>query len=326
MEDDVVAASVKNAFAQGCERVFLVDNESPDRTVSVAVEAGAELAESFSTRTNDPFIRHRLMDEVVARASAADGSAHIWWLWIDADEFSNGPRGLSVREFLSTLDESFRIVGARYINHYPGSEPHYLSGFHPLDFQPLAEELPDRTCWSWHRKHPLQRFDRGRPEIQSNVGFHWCESTERPLHEPTESIFIHHFPFRRKEAAVRRMGTAFAQTPGLAAREGPPESSARLQALEAVYAQDWETVRHHIAPRFRRPEGAPVPWAELVEPEHVAVRRWYSAEDLASAIARDADRSGLVDVRADQHVVSDGSRLEPAQLDRLRELGEHPGT
>jgi hypothetical protein len=29
MEEDVIEATVRNAFTQGCERVFLVDNESP---------------------------------------------------------------------------------------------------------------------------------------------------------------------------------------------------------------------------------------------------------------------------------------------------------
>ena len=48
MEADVIEATVKNAFTQGCERVFLVDNESPDDTVEKAIAAGAELACSFS--------------------------------------------------------------------------------------------------------------------------------------------------------------------------------------------------------------------------------------------------------------------------------------
>ena len=49
MEADVIAATVRNAFAQGCERVLLVDNDSPDDTVAKAEAAGAELARSFST-------------------------------------------------------------------------------------------------------------------------------------------------------------------------------------------------------------------------------------------------------------------------------------
>ena len=98
------------------------------------------------------------MNECVSSISIADGAEHIWWLWLDADEFPHGPRGLTIRDYLSTLDSSFRIVGTRYINHYPADAPQDVSGFHPLDFQLLGEELTTRTCWSWHRKHPLQRL------------------------------------------------------------------------------------------------------------------------------------------------------------------------
>ena len=37
MEADVIGATVKNALTQGCERVFLVDNDSHDETVAEAV-------------------------------------------------------------------------------------------------------------------------------------------------------------------------------------------------------------------------------------------------------------------------------------------------
>ena len=41
-----------------------------------------------------------------------DGSEHIWWLWLDADEFPHAPAGATVREFLEPLDRRFRVVGA----------------------------------------------------------------------------------------------------------------------------------------------------------------------------------------------------------------------
>ena len=61
--------------------------------------------------------------------SEADGHAHIWWLWLDADEFPHGPRGLTVREYLETLDRRYRIVGARFINHFPSGEPASSTSF-----------------------------------------------------------------------------------------------------------------------------------------------------------------------------------------------------
>src|SRR5262249_61064577 len=69
MEADVVADSVRNAFAQGCERVYLVDNGSEDDTVARAVEHGAILARTFVTEHYDERLRLRLMNDVVTEAS-----------------------------------------------------------------------------------------------------------------------------------------------------------------------------------------------------------------------------------------------------------------
>ena len=201
LESDVVEATVKNAFAQGCERVFIINNNSPDDTVEKAQLAGAELAGSYSTEKYDEHLRLRLMNEAVARISAEDGSAHIWWQFLDADEFPHGPGGLTIREYLESLDEQFRIVGSRLINHYPEGEPHYISGFHPLEFQPLCEELSGYRCSAFHLNHPLQRYDRGRPPIAASIGFHEGVSAERPLFERSEAVYFHHFPFRPEEAS-----------------------------------------------------------------------------------------------------------------------------
>jgi hypothetical protein len=288
MEADVIEATVKNAFTQGCERVFLVDNDSPDDTVERAVAAGAELAHSYSTAHHDEGLMIRLMNEVVSQVSLADGADHIWWLWLSADLFPHGPRGLTVGEYLATLDRSFRIVGSRFMNHYPGGEPHYVSGFHPLDFQPLCEELSFRTCWQWHRTHPLRRFDRDGPRIWSDIGLHRAYSDELPLFEPFEEIFDHHFPFRRKDVTLRRTQALFSGTEESTGRIDPRDPdrghmTMRMRALEAVYEHDWNSVPIELVGGCRRPHVAPLPWAELVDPEHVPVKRWYSEQAVERA-------------------------------------------
>src|SRR3569623_1577160 len=47
-EADIIGDCVRHQFAQGCERVFLIDNGSPDDTIEQAQAAGAELAASYS--------------------------------------------------------------------------------------------------------------------------------------------------------------------------------------------------------------------------------------------------------------------------------------
>src|SRR5262245_25598743 len=160
LEGDVVAATVQNAFAQGCERVYLVDNASPDDTVAAARAAGAVLAHSFTSDSYDETRRIRLMNEVVREVSNESKEAHVWWLWLDADEFHHGPDGLTLRAHLEALDRRFRVVGARVFNHFPDRKPEYLPGFHPLEFHPLCEEFAVAHCAAGHWKHPLLRVDR----------------------------------------------------------------------------------------------------------------------------------------------------------------------
>ena len=112
MEADIVADSVRNALTQGCERVYLVDNGSTDDTVEVAVGQGAILAHSFVTEHYDEHLRLHYMNKVVSEVSASEADDHIWWLFLDADEFSHGPWGMSLLEYLKTLDRRFRIVGS----------------------------------------------------------------------------------------------------------------------------------------------------------------------------------------------------------------------
>lgn len=282
-EEDVIGATVANALAQGCERVYLVDNGSPDGTVAEAVRAGAIVAEVFHTDRYDEHLRLALMNAVVTRVSAAEPDAHIWWLFLDADEFHHGPGGLTLREHLAGLDRRFRVVGARFFNHFPHAKPEYLPGRHPLDFQPLCEEMALRLCRLGHRKHPLLRWDRGRPRIYAGAGFHRAVCEERPLLEPEEGVFCHHFPFREEAVTRRRLALLCAEDEGAAARarEGDPAAAGmrpRWRSLDAVYRRDWASVENY-APPPAPPVGVSLrPWPDVVSPADACVARWYEAE------------------------------------------------
>jgi hypothetical protein len=217
MEEDVIEATVRNCTQQGCERVYLVDNASPDRTVERAVAAGAQLAATYDTGRYDELERIRRMQAVVDTVSDAEGDEHIWWLWLDADEFHHGPRGLTLHEYLATLDRSFRVVGARFLNHFPTSEPAYVEGHNPLEFQPICYEQVDVFCDLGHRKHPLVRWDRDAPPIQAAIGFHTAHASGTLL-EPTEPVVAHHFPFRCEAATRRRLAALFGQGEAAATR------------------------------------------------------------------------------------------------------------
>lgn len=275
MEGDIVASTVANALAQGCERVYLVDNESPDDTVEQAQAAGAVLARTFATEEYDEALRLRIMNEVAQSVLTEEGDAHQWWMFLDADEFPHGPAGLTVKEHLATLDRQFRVVGARFLNHYPTDEPHFVPGRHPLDFQPMCEEQEHPFCPQLHRKHPVIRLDRDDVRVDSGLGFHKASTTTgEALLEPEGGLIEHHFPYRTEAFSRKRLEVLCG---GGRAREGDIATGhmlPRFRSLEAVYARRWDEVENFMP---GRPDHGVtlVPWTDLVDPGDTEVARWY---------------------------------------------------
>lgn len=283
MDEDIIEATVRNLFAQGVDRVFLVDNASTDATVATAEAAGATVAEIYESDAFDGRLVQPLVNAVVVRESLRSNAEHVWWLMLDSDEFPEGPDGLTVREYLAGLDNRFRIAGATFMNHLPDRKPEYVSGFHPLDYQPLYytfEPLNHAPCSLGHWKHPLQRFDRHGQFIVSNEGAHQAFASER-LIEPTVGIVMHHFQYR-EEARTRDRLQLIHDTgrDELHSSAGWSSFERRRRSLEAVYAQRWAEVE---TPPNRRVDEAldPQPW------RGTASARWYAKEG-GSTVERQA--------------------------------------
>jgi glycosyltransferase involved in cell wall biosynthesis len=292
MEEDIVEATVRNAFAQGVDAVYLVDNASTDATVERAVAAGATVAEIFATPEYQERVRILFMNGVVARVSLAADAAHAWWLWLDADEFPEGPDGMTIADYLRTVDQDCRLVGSTYYNHFPGPRPAYLPGFHPLEFQPLCERFwPDRArhCAQPHWKHPLQRFDRDGAFLLAMGGFHSASlRTGEPLVEPAGGIVTHHFQYREESFTRSRLELLVASTRNDHNETiGNTDMKKRFASLDAVYAQRWQDV-DSLRRMAEVPGVHPERWTDSR-----SIRRWYTADDLAAAQAQwGADHPG----------------------------------
>jgi len=283
MEEDIVEATVRNAFAQGVEAVFVVDNASTDRTVERATAAGATLVESFETDLYEERVRILLMNAAVARISFSTGASSIWWLWLDADEFPEGPGGLTIAEYLRTLDRRFRVVGSTFYNHFPTAKPEYIPGFHPLDFQPMCEQYTapfDHGCGMPHYKHPLQRFDRNGPFTMASGGFHTVTlRTRAPLYEPVGGIVTHHITYRDESITRSRLARLCGGPNRNVSNDamGNRTIQQRFDSLNAVYEQNWARVNN-----LQGQEPAlgvhPHPWPHLN-----SLRRWYDLEDVERA-------------------------------------------
>lgn len=285
MDEDVIEATVRNAFVQGAEAVFLVDNASTDATVQNATAAGAFVAEIFDSEVFDGRLVQQLMNAVVAREALRCGAEHVWWLLLDSDEFPEGPDGKTVRDYLGTLDRRFRVVGAEYLNHLPNGKPEYVPGFHPIDFQPLCYRFAPANnppCALGHWKHPLQRFDRHGHFVSSNDGSHTAYCAD-PLAEPDKGILTHHFQYRDEELTRAKLEMVC----GAGSRRAVLHESAgfkgfvrRQRSLDAVYSRRWADM--HLAPNAHSPsERDPKPWPNLPR-----LRRWYAIEEAEAAARR----------------------------------------
>lgn len=282
-EEDVIEATVQNAFAQGCERVFIVDNASPDDTVERAAAVGAEIACVYHTDYFDDRVKLAKVKGVIDTVSSEVEGDHVWWLLSDADEFVHGPAGLRIVDYLAGLDGRFRVVGARVFNHFPTSEPANIPGRHPLDYQPLCQEMQMAWCSLRHWKHPIIRWDRLGPEVGLDFGFHRVRAPVR-LREPREGVFMHHFQYRnRSETTERLRRLCEPQDDGVVrsalddAYQGRDSAGRRRWAtLDHVYSQDWVHVERQT-PRGSHQGVDPRLWTSLVSPADASVARWYPA-------------------------------------------------
>jgi hypothetical protein len=223
------------------------------------------------------------MNSVVARESLRSGAEHVWWLYLDSDEFPEGPAGLSVAEYVATLDRRFRVVGSVCVNHLPSGKPEYVPGLHPIDFQPLCYEFsPSWTplCGQNHWKHPLQRFDRDANFIVSRPGSHWALCPQ-DLTEPSGGIVTHHFQYRDEALTRAKLElTCGAGSPrtALYGEDGRDGFSRRIRSLDAVYSQRWGDVEVEVN-RTLGAVGEPRPW-----PSTAVVRRWYPLGEVETAL------------------------------------------
>ena len=197
-EEDVIAATVKHAFAQGCSNVFIVDNASSDGTVAAAVEAGAVLAASFDSKYFNEDLKVTYLNEVVRRWNAQHEPEQVWWLFADADEFPALNGGLRLAGFLEKLDPAVRAVQGHLYNHLPSHPPYLAAGRHPADVMPLCEGAGGG-------KLPLLRYDRGHPHLWSIGGAHDVVTHGEALPVVQSALQIHHFPHRKPETTFARL-------------------------------------------------------------------------------------------------------------------------
>lgn len=271
---DIIEATVANCFAQGCERVYLLDNASPDDTVERAKKAGAVLAKSYKTEYYDEDLRIRLQNDIVRRVTEATKAPDLWWFVLDADEFPGTPDGRPVREALRGLDHSFRTVGCDCIDLYPLSDDQYVPGTHPAECMTHGAWRRGGVrvwCQCSHWKHCTIRYLDGVYDFAHTRGNHTFAvppGSKLALHEPNCDLTFFHAPIRRKEDAYRRLEALCGSGRSKWDDEAINSNGAikRWRCLDAVYSQRWSEVEvPHSQVYGRDLKGiALYPWRKLL--------------------------------------------------------------
>lgn len=198
-ESDIIYATVKNLFAQGVDRVYLIDNDSSDDTVAQAVSAGAIHYHSFKTKYFNEEDKVRVLNGSVVAINREHDYQKVWWMYLDADEFPvvSYPY-MSIRDMVNSFAPEIRCVNSRFIDHLPTHLPYYMSGFHPLEFQCVGVS-------SGNRKTQFFRYDKNRPHIISLGGFHKYNDQGQSLVAAPDALPVHHFNFRQESSAKQRL-------------------------------------------------------------------------------------------------------------------------
>ena len=197
-EEDIIESTVKHCIAQGCSNIFIVDNNSTDKTVEIAINAGAVLANSFASERFNEFEKIAHLNTVVKNYNEASDEDYVWWLYIDADEFPNIDCELRIIDFIKLLDSSIIALSGYMYDHIPTHSPYNVPGYHPADFMQIANK-------SNTYKIPLIRYDKGKPHFYSAGGAHSFDTCGESVTVALDIIDIHHFNFRRQEDTFRRL-------------------------------------------------------------------------------------------------------------------------
>lgn len=196
-EEDIIESTIKHLFAQGCANVFIVDNNSTDRTVAVALNAGAKLAGSFESKYFNEDLKIAHLNATVKFINKNTAEDRIWWLYVDADEFPNIEGG-TIAHHLNLLGSEIRAIHGYLFDHLPAHSPHHVQGYHPIDFQPVCV----KTATS---KIPLLRYDKGKKHLFSIGGAHDFITHRESIPTLMDILQIHHFPYRNIDATLLRL-------------------------------------------------------------------------------------------------------------------------
>jgi hypothetical protein len=276
-DSDIIYDTVRNCFNNGCTKVFLLDNDSPDNSVSEAIRAGAEVAEIYHTDYYDDDLRIRKQNEFVQRIVESEKHRELWFLSLDSDEFPTGYASDTIQQTLGRIPGDIRTIGSSAIDLYPLKDQIHTIGQHPAScYTHGINRIARCYCELSHWKHVALRYFNGVFDIAQGRGNH------RPAHiRPNRTIYeapswnlpIFHVPIRNEVNARARLTALCSKTNKQGHHRsigddlviGGQGAIKRFHSLDMIYQQQWDKVELPHSQMYGRDIVGicPYPWKAL---------------------------------------------------------------
>ena len=283
-EEDIIASTVRHAYAQGCDKVFIIDNDSTDKTVQQAVRAGAIYHARFASEHFDEAQKTVYINKCALGLNEQSPDDKNWWLYLDADEFPDFHNGKSIKRNLSELPGDVRAVGGHVCNHLPTHEPYCIPGYHPADFMPVG--VVDRSSiWKFN----LLRHDNDQPPIYARSGAHTYNTNGGAMREADIRYIIHHFNYRKLDAVSKRLRILLARDEyGKSRIDWMDEMTRIAGGQKSGYHTRLETL--HEVYETNRYQNLKI---NTLDYDYTMMCRWYDPTGLGDSLSGHCDGLGL---------------------------------
>ncbi|WP_336648649.1 glycosyltransferase family 2 protein [Microbacterium sp. MMO-10] len=192
-EADIISSVIEHNFAQGLDRLLIVDNGSTDGTLALLHDLARRFPIDIGTDSEVGYLQEHKMTALAAHVRRAGAD---WVVPFDADEFWFAP-GTTVAEFIRATDGT--QVEAQMFNIFPTEQKSAIADLSgPIRFDLHPHKLPKTAA----RSHPLL----------------WVEAGNHGVVRPgliSGGLKIIHAPWRNEDQLIRKLrqgARAFAET------------------------------------------------------------------------------------------------------------------
>lgn len=210
-EQDIVVSTISNALKQGLH-VFYVDDFSTDDTqilvekfFGVNEKVGFCVMEPNYRANNESEKSWNLKKQLSFKTKLAQTAfaEYRWIVHMDCDEVFECPWAATVSDGLTLLDASVGKVNCIVHDYFPSTLDTTAWKYDELNNNPMMDITKVLSVYRKRNEHTTYyRFLRNSNALDLQLGHN---ATTEPNNVHSEKIIMHHYPYRSKELADRKV-------------------------------------------------------------------------------------------------------------------------